>query len=306
MPKLSLEVLFGMLEATEKAAIEAFKLVGCGDKNKIDLAASQAMRSYLNSVRFSADVAIAEYQKDEAPGLYHGEVVGSFQTKPFYSIAVDPVEGTTQAAKGGFNAISVLALGDYGAFLSTDCFYMNKIAVGKKIIEKTQISISHPIEKNIDLIKKALNKDVVKVCVLNRPRHAELLDRLRKQSCLVKLIDDCDVPATITTALPDGDIDLFVGIGGAPEGVISAAAMKCLGGYFEGCLVDHKTFQPIDNKVYSQEELAKGDVMFAATGITNGSLLKGVTSKGRGYVTNSILMESLNKSFKRVKSYYEV
>jgi fructose-1,6-bisphosphatase II len=202
--------------------------------------------------------------------------------------------------------MSVLAVGGSGSLFATEIYYMNKIAVGKGVAEKITVGLQRPIEETVGIIKLALGKKQVTACMLDRPRHDPLAARLRACGCRIKFIQDCDVSGAIAAALPESGIDLFVGIGGAPEGVIAAAAMKCLGGYFEGCLVDNKTFQPIDGQVLAPEMLAKGDVMFAATGITEGSLLRGVRHEGGGVITHSILMESATKSLKRVESYYEM
>ena len=185
---------------------------------------------------------------------------------------------------------------------------MDKIAVGKEVAEHFEPHLGEPLPWIIENISNVLKKEQVTVCLLDRPRHTDLTKQLRELGCRITFIQDCDVSGAIAAALPESGIDLFLGIGGAPEGVIAAAALKCLGGYFEGRLVETGThgneYHP-KSEVYTHEQLAKGDVMFAATGITNGSLLKGVRLEGKGIITHSILMESDSKCFKRVESYYE-
>jgi fructose-1,6-bisphosphatase/sedoheptulose 1,7-bisphosphatase-like protein len=316
-------LLFDIVEATEAAALAASRYVGSGDKIKIDAVATEAMRKRLNATAFNAEIVIGEGKKDDAPGLFTGEKVGllanatniqgcKWDTE--YDIAVDPVDGTLQTAKGGYEAMSVIAVGGKDSLLATETFYMNKMAIGPDLMNwfkmgftykgRKSLSIQQPVPEIIEICRHILGRNVT-VCLLDRPRHEQLTKELRANNCRIKFIQDCDVSGAIASALQESDIDLFLGTGGAPEGVIAAAAMKCLGGYFEGILVDNKEYKPIDNKVYTQEELAKGDVMFGATGITNGSLLRGVCAKGRGFITNSILIESATKSLKRVKSYYE-
>jgi fructose-1,6-bisphosphatase class II len=306
MKHLVLEIV----EATEAAALAASRYVGSGDKLAIDKAATDAMRARLNLVEMNGRVVIGEGKKDESFGLYQGESVGVNRVEePLphdYDLAVDPVDGTTQTAKGGYEAISVIAVGGRDCLLATEVFYMDKIAVGKLVAEKIHISLKTPIEQTVDVLRLALGKRQITACMLERPRHEQLAARLRARGCRIKFIQDCDVSGAIAAALPDSGIDLFVGIGGAPEGVIAAAALKCLGGYFEGCLVDYKTHVPIDDKVYTPEMLAKGDVLFAATGITAGSLLKGVRHQRNTIVANSILMESSTRSVKFLESYYGI
>jgi len=302
-------LLLEVVEATEAAALAASRYVGSGDKLQIDKVATDAMRDRLNQIEMNAKVVIGEGIKDGSVGLFQGERVGLLKVadpKPqAYDLAVDPVDGTTQTAKGGYEAMSVMAVGGFECLLATEVYYMHKIAVGKGVAEKIQIGIKRPIEETVGVVKLALGKKQVTACMLDRPRHDSLAARLRSCGCRIKFIQDCDVSGAIAAALPESGIDLFVGIGGAPEGVIAAAALKCLGGYFEGYLVDNKTYQAVDDTVLSPDMLAKGDVMFAATGITEGSLLRGVRHEGKGVITHSIIMESASRSLKRVESYYE-
>ncbi len=301
-------LLLEIVEVTEAAALAASKYVGSGEKYLIDKVATEAMQSRFKQIPMNGEVVIGEGKKDGSVGLYKGERIGAWSSNgkllPYYDIALDPVDGTTQVAKGGTEAMSVIAVGGQDCLFSTENFYMNKIAVGKEVLDKANISINDPIETTVKVISYRLGRQIT-ICMLDRPRHEQLVVKLRKAGCRIRFIQDCDVSAAIAAALPESGIDLFVGIGGAPEGVISAAAVKCLGGHFEGQLVDNKTYLPIDQKVYTAEMLAKGDVMFAATGIVEGSLLKGIRPSGKGVVTHSILMESATKSLKRVQSYYE-
>lgn len=326
-------LLLEIVEATEIASIAASKYIGSGDKLKIDEVATNAMRDRLNLIDFVAEIAIGEGIKDESLGLYKGERVGlrsngryfsgTISDKEFeslcqntndprwklhdhqYDIAVDPVDGTTQTAKGGYEAMSVIAVGGKNCLLATPAYYMNKIAVGKQINDEIKINIKMPIEDIVKSVRQVLNKNQITVCILDRPRHNQIVSKFRACGCLIKFIQDCDVSGAIAAALPESGIDIFAGIGGAPEGVITAAAIKCLGGYFEGQIVDNTTYQPVEDHTYDMEMLAKGDVMFCATGILNGSLLKGIRHEGKGIITHSVVMESSTKSFKRIESYYE-
>lgn len=330
-------LLLEIAEATEAAAIAASKYVGSGDKLQIDKVATEAMRKRLDQIDMKAQVVIGEGIKDGSYGLFKGERIGlrstfrSYSGEPTpemlrnlddprwqyteldYDIAVDPVDGTTQTAKGGYEAMSVIAVGGYKCLLSTDNFYMKKIALGqvlakeiKSVCGKAPKLLQKPMDQIVGLVQKILKKKQVTACILDRPRHDKLAVQLRACGCRIKFIQDCDVSGAIAAALPESGIDLFVGVGGAPEGVIAAAAMKCLGGYFECCLVDDKTYEPLDDKVLLAEQLANGNVLFAATGITEGSLLKGIRHESGGVITQSIIMESSTKSFKRVRSYYEL
>ena len=327
-------ILLEIVESTEAAAIAASKYIGSGDKLKIDEVATNAMRNRLDLIDFKSEVAICEWEKDKSLGLHKGERLGrgsrikswgsdnnNEEPPPYdspewktcdydYEIAADPVDGTTQTAKGGYEGMSIIAIGQKNSFLRTPAYYMNKIAVGKQVYDYSQeinspITLKMPMETIVEIIKGALNKKQITVCILDRPRHNDLVSKFRACGCLIKLIQDCDVSGAIAAALPESGIDIFAGIGGAPEGVITAAAIKCLDGYFEGQIVDNKTYEPIEDKVYSMEMLARGNVMFCATGILNGSLLKGIRHEGKGIITHSIVMESETKSLKRVESYYE-
>jgi fructose-1,6-bisphosphatase II len=206
-------------------------------------------------------------------------------------IAVDPLDGTTQTARGGNEAMSVIAVGEQGCLLDTGSWYMHKLAYGPAVA-KTGIDITMSIKSRVDWISRGLNKDVnrVTVCVLDRPRHANLIGELRETGCRIKLIQDCDITAAIATAIPTSGIDAYMGIGGSPEGVIGAAALKCMGGGFQGWLCD-KEGKSTGNALMT-EDLARGNVIFCATGVTDGSLLKGVRWTANGPETQSVTMRS--------------
>jgi len=292
-----------LVRVTEVGAISASYWVGRGDKLAADKAATEAMRQRLNQIDFSGEITIGEGIKDGSYGLYEGEKLGSKIGDIEYSIAVDPIEGTTPTIKGGYEAISVIALGEKNAFFKTDCFYMNKLVVGKKIHDLTDdIRIEDPIEAIISNISYKSNKPIkhITVCMLDRPRHAETIEKLRKLQCRIKLISDCDVSACVAACMED-DIDIYYGIGGSPEAVIAAAAVKCLGGLMLTQLADANG-KILDKYVFTADTLAKGDVIFSATGITNGMLLKGTRFGQKGPITQSITMRSESGTIRRIET----
>lgn len=301
---------FDIIRATEAAAIAASMEVGRGDKNAADYAATCAMRDRLNKIDFAGKVVIGEGQKDEAPCFDIGEPVGALwrdgddEEMPYYDLAIDPIEGTTPTSKGGYEAMSVIAAGSKNSLFSSTQYYMNKLAVGPQVCSKVELNIGDSLSRTIKLVSLALSKESSKltVCMLDRPRHADTIAYLRRLGCRIKLIQDCDVSAAIATALPESGIDIYLGTGGAPEGVISAVALKCMRGEFQGQLAD-KDGNLLDNKVYHMGDLAKGDVIFGCTGITDGSLLKGVryTSYGRSE-THSLLMRSSSGTVRWIKA----
>lgn len=297
------------VRVTEMAAIASARLMGRGDEKAADQAAVDAMRAMLDSVDCDATVVIGEGERDEAPMLYIGEKVGTGQG-PELEIALDPLEGTTICAIGGFNSISVMAIGEKGNLLHAPDTYMRKIAVGPEA--RGIIDITRSATENIKRIadaKKCRIQDLTAV-VLDRPRHMELITELRQTGCRINLIGDGDVSAAIATCLPDSGIDVLFGIGGAPEGVIAAAALRCLGGDFQGILhprneeeVMRAKKMGVDdiNKVFQIEELASGNVMFCATGVTDGSLLEGVKFKKWGAITQSIVMRSESGTIRHIR-----
>lgn len=285
-----------LIRVTEAAAIEGAHWVGSGDKLSADKAATDAMRDRLDQVRFKAKVIIGEGKKDKSFGLFFGEMVGTAKDQknvPCYEIAVDPIDGTRPTVEAGPEAISVLALAGEKAFFPTEAHYMNKLAWGPAVTQHGGLDIRDSIEKTIRTAAKALGKAPAKmtVCVLNRPRHEKLIASLRALSVRVKLIQDCDVSGAIATCLDQSGIDLYCGAGGAPEAVLTAAAMKCLRGGFQAQICDDKGAVS-EPKVLEMEDLAKGPCIFVATGVTDGSLLNGVRFTARGPVTHSVFMRS--------------
>ncbi|HLI13404.1 MAG TPA: class II fructose-bisphosphatase [Alphaproteobacteria bacterium] len=294
---LALEVV----RVTEWAALAASRLMGRGDEKAADQAAVDAMRSALNGLRIEGTVVIGEGERDEAPMLYIGEQVGTGDG-PKVDIALDPLEGTTITAKGGPNALAVIAMAEQGGFLNSPDVYMDKIAVGGGLPDDV-IDIDAGPQENLRSLAKAKGSEVsdLVTCILDRPRHAELIAKVREAGARIMLISDGDVSGVIATALEESGVDIYMGIGGAPEGVLAAAALRCIGGQMQGRLV----FRNDDekgrarrmgitdlNRKYALTELAKGDVMFAATGVTDGSLLRGVRRWKGGGRTHSIVMRS--------------
>lgn len=303
-----------MVRVTEAAAIAASKLIGRGDEKAADAAAVEAMRAALNTLYMDGTVVIGEGERDEAPMLYIGEKVGTAPGKgPRIDIALDPLEGTTITAKAGPNALAVLAIAEEGGLLNAPDTYMDKIAVGPGYPEGI-IDLSKGVTENVEAVAAAKGVapgDII-VCVLDRPRHEPIISELRGLGCGIALIPDGDVAGVIATTNPDTNIDLYMGQGGAPEGVLAAAALRCVGGQFQGRLVfrneDERSrarkwgITDLD-RIYSLEELASGDVIFAATGVTDGSLLEGVKRRRGGIITTeSIVMRASSRTVRRVKS----
>lgn len=302
---------------TEAAAIASAHLMGRGDGTAADQAAVDAMRKAFDRVDMDGTVVIGEGERDEAPMLYIGEKVGRVGTQsPKIDIALDPLEGTNLCANGGVGATSVIAVAQHGRFLHAPDTYMQKIAVGPAARGKIDIRKS-PAE-NLKIIADCLKKsmDEVTVCILDRPRHKDLIAEVRRAGARINLISDGDVSGAIATGWGESGIDVLMGIGGAPEGVISAAAMKSLGGDFQGILhwrndeekARAKKMGISDfDKVYTLEELAAGEVMFIATGVTNGPLLQGVRFLSeRRCITNSIVMRSKTRTIRSIESVHHL
>lgn len=287
------------VRVTEAAAIAAAHWLGKGDKKAADKAAVDAMRTRFNVVDFEGEVVIGEGDKDEAPMLYIGERIGTGKGARI-DIAVDPLEGTELVAKGRPNAISVLAAGAKGSLLKAPGSYMNQIAVGAAA--QGAVDITAPLKKNVKNVAAALGKSVqdVTVVLLERDRHKPIIDELRKIGCRIYLIEHGTVAAGLATAIEGSGIDMMVGIGGAPEGVITAAGLKCLGGDFQGILKPHeqKYIEQAQamgisdlNHVFMIDELAKGEeLQFVATGVSSGPFLHGVLFGKRNMTTHSIVM----------------
>ncbi len=300
---------------TEAAALSSAQWMGRGEEKAADQAAVDAMRKAFDSVAIDGTVVIGEGERDEAPMLYIGEKVGRNNIdSPAIDIALDPLEGTTICATGGVGAISVIACAQKGGFLHAPDTYMDKIACGPE--GKGQIDIDLSATENIHRISEALRKPVgdLTVVILDRARHSDLIAEVRKRGARIHLIGDGDVSAAVAAGWQDSGIDLLIGIGGAPEGVISAAAMRCLGGDFQGRLKFRNEEEKSRalrmgikdlNKKYTLNELANGHVMFCATGVTDGPLLKGVKILPGGRAkTESVVMRSQTGTIRNVETYH--
>ncbi len=300
-----------LVRTTEAAALAASRWVGRGDKDGADGAAVDAMRVVLGTVSMDGLVVIGEGEKDEAPMLYNGERIGTGEP-PMTDIAVDPVEGTTLTALGQGGATSIIAVSDRGTMFDPGpIFYMDKIAVGPEA--KGVIDLNASVTDNLRAVAKAKGESVrdVTAVVLNRPRHDDLIAEIREAGARIRLIDHGDAPAAIATAWFDSGIDILFGVGGCAEGVISAAALKCIGGEFQGRLFarnDEERAAAIEqgydlDAVLQADDLVKGDnCFFAATGITDGELLRGVHSDARGATTSSLVMRSKSGTVRRVEA----
>jgi fructose-1,6-bisphosphatase II len=304
-----------LVRTTEAAALAASRWMGRGDKNGADGAAVDAMRVVLDTVPMDGIVVIGEGEKDEAPMLFNGERIGD-GTPMLTDIAVDPVEGTTLTARGQANAISVIAVSERGTMFDPGpCFYMEKIAVGPDAVGA--IDIRRSPTDNIHAVAEAKGESVrdITVVILDRPRHEDLIKEVRATGARIRLITDGDVAAAISTAWPDTGADLLLGIGGTPEGVITAAAMKCMGGEQQGRLWprnDDERHAAIAAgydlaRVLTNEDLVAGDnCFFAATGITDGELLKGVHYDSRGATTQSLVMRSKSGTVRQVNARHRL
>jgi len=299
------------VRVTEAAALSASRLMGRGDEKSADQAAVDAMRKALNGLAIDGTVVIGEGERDEAPMLYIGEKVGTGQG-PKIDIALDPLEGTTITAKGGQNALAVIAMAEAGGFLNAPDVYMDKIGVG---VGDGVVDLDAPPAenlKNLAQAKKVAVSDLV-VCILDRPRHSELIGKVRAAGARIMLISDGDVSGVIATARPDSGVDIYMGSGGAPEGVLAAAALRCIGGFMQGRLLFRNEDEKgrarrlgIDdlNRKYGLEDLAKGDVMFAATGVTTGTMLQGVRRIDHGAVTHSMVMRSKSGTVRMIEAVH--
>lgn len=306
--------MLDFVRVTETAALRAGRFMGRGDKEAADGAAVDGMRGMLDLVNIRGKVIIGEGEKDRAPMLYIGEKVGRDEG-PEVDIAVDPVEGTRLVAYGLPNAISVIVAARKGSLAPITAWYMNKIAVGPEAAG--QIDINAPVRENLRVVAATLRKKVrdLTVVILNRPRHDALVQEVRDCGARIKLISDGDVSGGISTCLPDTGVDMLMGIGGAPEGVLTAAAMKCLGGEIQAKLWfpddaarDKAIEQGLEpEKVYFTENLAGGDeIIFAATGITDGELLKGVRYQGDRAITHSVIMRARTRTVRFVESFHDL
>jgi len=302
-----------LVRITESAGLACARWMGRGDKNAADQAAVTAMRKAFDNVDIRGTVVIGEGERDEAPMLYIGEQVGS-GWGPEVDIALDPLECTNSVAYGRPNAMSVIALAARGHFLHAPDTYMEKIAVGPKA--KDAIDLSRPIEANLEAVAaaKGYHLDDLTVVVLDRPRHEELIHRIRRTGARIHLIPDGDVSAAIATALDSTGVDVLVGTGGAAEGVLAAAALRCLGGAIQGRLLFQndeerkraKTMGVSDfDRIYCETDLARGDsIIFAATGVTDGDMLDGVRFSGDGAETHSMVMRVKSGTVRTIQTRY--
>ena len=306
-----------LVRVTEAAALAASNWVGKGDKNAADGAAVEAMRHAFDTVAIDGTVVIGEGEMDEAPMLYIGEKVGLYAKSgggPLADIAVDPLEGTSLTAKGGPNAMATIALAENGGFLHAPDIYMDKLAVGPGLPNDV-VSLDATMEQNLKSLARAKKCDVgdLTVCMLDRDRHKELLKACRAAGARVMLIPDGDVSGVVAVSQPEAGVDMYVGWGGAPEGVLAAAALRCIGGQMYGRLIYEDDSQieraksmgiTEPNRIFRLEEMAKGNVMFAATGVTTGPMLKGVRRFGGGAFTHSIVMRSKSGTVRYVEGHH--
>lgn len=302
-----------LVRVTEAAALAAGRWMGRGDKNASDHSAVEAMRLVLNEVGMNGVVVIGEGEKDEAPMLFNGEKLGT-GVAPDVDIAVDPIDGTRLLSDGGSGSLSVVALAERGRMFQPCTFYMDKIVVGPDAAGT--IDIEAPPAANIRAVARAKGMPVnmITVCILDRPRHAELIKKVRATGARIKLIRDGDVAGALQTALPDSGVDLLMGVGGTPEGVITAAAMRCVGGEIQGKLwprddMEREQAQAQCNleEILLTERLCGGEsVFFAATGITSGELLEGVHYVPHGAITHSIVMRSKSGTVRFVEARHRL
>ncbi len=304
-----------LVRATESACLAAARYVGRGDKNSADRAAVEAMRLSLSTVQMNGTVIIGEGEKDEAPMLYNGEVVGD-GSEPDVDVAVDPIDGTRLTAEGKTNALSVIAVSDRGSMLDPGpSFYMSKIAVGPEAVGSIDITASPT--QNLRWIAKSKGEDVrdLTCIILDRPRHEDLIAEVRASGCRIRLITDGDVYGSVATCWPDAGADVLMGIGGTPEGVVSAAALKAMGGEIQAQFApqsDTERNAMIEGgydlgKVFDQDDLIKSDnCFFAATGLTDGALLRGVRFSPQGARTQSLVMRSRSGTVRMIDARHRV
>jgi len=316
-----------LVRASEAAALNTFKWIGKGNPKAADAAATDATRGMLNLVEMSATCTIGEGIKDEVPGIFVGERVGTWKPgTPAVSIAVDPIDGVNLTAKGLPGALSVIAAAktdsvEQQGLAAVPSIYMDKIAVGPKVKEGTgSVRFDVPVEQNLELIALKLDKRVrdLMVCILDRPRHEELVRRVRATGAGIRLIGDGDVAGAIGPSMPDSGVDVYMGIGGSPEAVTAAVAIKCLGGEIlariwprddeeKGFLADKGYGEAELQRTYASEDLAQGDrLVFVATGITDNAMLRGVSVKGHIAMTHSVVMRARSRTVRYVKGFHDL
>ncbi len=306
---LALEVV----RITEAAALAAAQWLGKGDESAADFAAAKAMSKLFKDVDLRGEIVIGEGEQDAIDLLYHGEIVGR-ENGPEFEIALDALEGPIACASGAPNAISVIAIAEHGGFLRCPPqVYMEKLAVGPT--GKGLLSLDKPLEENLNALAAAKNvkRERLTVVVLDRPRHEGLVNELRRLGARVKLISDGDLSAALTTTREDSGIDLLLGTGGAAQGIIAAAALRCLGGDIQGRLTprneeEHRLLRRAGitdpSKIYTAEEMARGTVIFAATGVTTGEYLRGVRLQHGGALTNSVVMRSKTRTIRFMDTHH--
>ncbi len=310
------EIVLELVRVTETAALLAGRCMGMGDKELVDAAAVDGMRGMLSLVNISGRVVIGEGEKDRAPMLYNGERVGTGLVEDELDIAVDPVEGTRLVADGLPNALSVIVAAARDSLMPVPTFYMHKLAVGQRA--RDYIDINAPVRENLRVVATALGKKVrdLTVVILNRPRHADLVREVREAGARIKFIQDGDVAGAISTSVPDTGVDMLMGTGGAPEAVLAAAALKCLGGEIQTKMwvrdaedearARAASFEDT-TQVYTSEDLAKGkSIVFCATGITDGDMLKGVRYNGEHATTDSIVMRARTGTVRRIQTSHDL
>ena len=301
------------VRATEAAAISSSFWVGKGNEKQADHAAVEAMRKAFNAIEMEGTIVIGEGERDEAPMLYIGEKVGSGKGMKL-DIAVDPLEGTTITARGDSNAMSVMAAAPHGGLLNAPDTYMDKIAVGPRCVGAIDLDAS--VEDNIKAVAEKLDKpvDEVTVIILDRDRHRELIEKVRKCGCRIKLIRDGDIAGALAPAIEDSGVDILVGSGGAPEGVVAAVALKCLGGEIQGRLKfrndDEKSrakkmgISDLNKKLMIGDLVKSEEAMFSATGVTDGAILKGVSFLSHGAKTHSLVMRAKTKTIRFIEAIH--
>ena len=300
------------IKTTEMAAIGAFPFIGKGDKNAADKGSVDKMRNELNQIDMNGEVVIGEGEMDEAPMLYIGEKVGTHKGQNL-DIALDPLEGTNFVAKNLPNAFSVLAVCEKGNLLSAPDTYMEKIAIGKNL-PKNLLDLDNSVEQNIKLLSDAKKKSINKItaCILKRPRHEKIIKSLEKLNVKIKFISDGDVSGAISVVDAKKNIDIYLGIGGGPEGVLAAAALSCMGGQIQTRLVLDDQQKKRANKLgikdvkrkYNIDDMIKGDVIFCASAITNGDIVDGIKDLGDKYEVSTFALHKDFKIFKKIKNYH--
>ena len=315
MTIISTQYASGIVAATEKAALASSMLIGLGDEKAADQKAVDAMRTALNQIDFKGRIVIGEGERDEAPMLYIGEEVGTGRNHEV-DIALDPLEGTTITAKGMPNSLSVIAAAQRGGLLYAPDTYMNKIAVGGNLPDDI-IDLDATTKENIQSIADAKKVPIneVTACVLERSRHDSIIEDLRSIGAKIVLIPDGDVAGIIMTTQEHSSVDIYMGVGGAPEGVLAAAALQCIGGQMQTRLVINNEDEKIRaekigikdlNKKYSLDELAHGDIIFSATGVTEGTMVKGVRTNQNKYITHSLVLRTGESSSQYIETYHDI